>query len=194
MFPKSFNRNQFGGNLGGPILRDKLFFFINYDGIREIHPLPTSINFPSVAMTKGDFSKLCLSYASGVCSDPKGTQLYNPLTGQPFPNNLIPDGMITLQAKTLLSFLPAPTIPSSPGLPNENANWFGAIPLRYGTNNEQARLDGQLGKNDSLVAFFTASRGYPWFYGYAGPPNFGQWTDHGYNFLNFAGTDTHTLS
>jgi len=59
-----FNRNQFGGNLRGPILRDKLFFFINYDGIREIHPGPTSINFPSVAMTHGDFSALCSSYSN----------------------------------------------------------------------------------------------------------------------------------
>src|SRR5947199_8465775 len=59
-----FNRNQFGGNIGGPILRDKLFFFINYDGIREIHPGPTSINFPSVAMTHGDFSALCSSYSN----------------------------------------------------------------------------------------------------------------------------------
>jgi Carboxypeptidase regulatory-like domain len=189
-----FNRNQFGGNIGGPILRDKLFFFVNYDGIREVHPLPTSINFPSAAMTHGDFSALCSKYSAGVCSDPNGTQLYNPLSGQPFLNNQIPAGMITSQAKTLVNFLPAPTLTSSPGLENESPNWYGAIPLRYGTNNEQARLDGQLGIKDSVVAFFTGSRGYPWFYGYAGPPNFGNWTDHGYNFLNFGGTETHTFS
>ena len=35
-----FNRNQFGVNLGGPILRNKLFFFVNYDGLRETHPSP----------------------------------------------------------------------------------------------------------------------------------------------------------
>ena len=56
-----------GATLGGPVpggWRDKLFFFINYDGIREIHPGPTSINFPSVAMTHGDFSALCASYSN----------------------------------------------------------------------------------------------------------------------------------
>jgi hypothetical protein len=194
-----FNRNQFGGNVGGPILRDKLFFFVNYDGIREIHPLPTSINYPSAAMRQGDFSAVCDAYTNGVCSETNSSnpnvQLYNPLTGQPFAGNIIPPAMITSQAKTLLNFLPLPTNPSSPGLPNDaTPNWFGAVPLRFGTNNEQARLDGQVGTKDSVVAFFTGSRGYPWFYGYAGPPNVGQWTDHGYNFLNFAGTETHTFS
>src|SRR5262249_49710122 len=51
-----FNRNQFGANLGGPILRKKLFFFVSYDGIREIHPAPTNTNYPSMAMRRGDFS------------------------------------------------------------------------------------------------------------------------------------------
>src|SRR5207245_11315687 len=100
--------------------------------ICEVHPGATSINFPSLAMRQGDFSALCSSYASGVCSDANGTQLYNPLTGQPFPNNQIPDSMIAPQAKVLANFLPAPTITSSPGLPNENPNWYGAIPLRFG--------------------------------------------------------------
>jgi hypothetical protein len=188
-----FNRHQFGGNLGGPILRNKLFFFIGYDGIREIHPAPTSVNFPSMAMRRGDFSALCPTYASGICSDPNGTQLYNPLTGQPFLDNRIPDSMITSQSRTLAQFLPAPIDSSSPALPNEAPNWRGTVPLRFGTNNEQARVDAQLGAKDSVVAFFTGSRGYPWFYGYAGPSNFGNWSNHGYNFLNFAVTETHTF-
>src|SRR5437016_10693402 len=111
-----FNRNQFGANLGGPILRDKLFFFVNYDGIREIHPQPTQLNFPSTAMRNGDFSALCSGYGSnGVCSDANGTQLYNPLSGQPFPGNQIPSSIIMPQAKALLDFMPAPTDAASPG-------------------------------------------------------------------------------
>ena len=192
-----FNRNQFGGNVGGRLIRDKLFFFGNYDGIREIHPIASSTNYPSMAMRQGDFSALCDAYTAGACSETNpnlpNVQLYNPTNGQPFLNNQIAADMITSQSKLLTSFLPTPTNTSSPGLPNEDPNWFGAIPLRYGTNNEQARLDAQLGSKDSAVAFFTGSRGYPWYYGYAGPPNFGQWTDHGYNFLNFAGTETHTF-
>src|SRR5439155_5419548 len=112
-----FNRNQFGANVGGPILRDKLFFFVNYDGIREIHPLPVTANFPAKAMRNGDFSTLCATYSQGLCTDPNGQQLYNPLTGQPFFNNQIPSTMITSQARTLSGFMPAPTDPTSPGSP-----------------------------------------------------------------------------
>jgi len=63
-----FNRNQFGASVGGPILRDKLFFFVNYDGIREVHTLPVTANFPTLAMRTGDFSSLCPSpYVNGIC-------------------------------------------------------------------------------------------------------------------------------
>ncbi|HEV2495067.1 MAG TPA: TonB-dependent receptor [Terriglobia bacterium] len=194
-----FNRNQFGANVGGPIRRDKLFFFISYDGIRETHPSPDNMLIPSMAMRQGDFSASCDAYTNGVCSETNpnnpNVQLYDPLTGKPFLNNQIPASMITPQAKTLTAFLPPPTIASSPGLPNQaQPNWYGATPLRFGTNNEQIRLDYQAGTKDSIVAFFNGSKGYPWFYGYAGPANYGNWSDHGYNDLNFAGTETHTFT
>jgi carboxypeptidase family protein len=196
-----FNRNQFGANVGGPILRDKLFFFVNYDGIREIHPQPIAVNFPTLAMRHGDFSNLCTTWNSqGLCTDPNGQQLYDPLTGQPFLNNQIPSSRITSQAKVLSSFMPAPnvlTIPPGslylPGSALAPADWSGAIPLRFGTNNAQMRLDGQLGKSDSVVAFATMSKGAPWFYGYACCPNYGSWTDHGYNWDNFSATETHAF-
>ncbi len=199
-----FNRNQFGVNVGGPILRDKLFFFVNYDGIREIHPSPDAENFPSMAMRQGDFSAMCDQYnGSGVCTDSnpnslQNVQLYNPLTGQPFAGNIIPPNMITSQAKIMDAFMPALTVPTSNpnslGLPNDPAsNWYGAIPLRFGTNNEQGRIDSQLGTKDSVVAFAQLSRGLPWFYGYQGPGNYGNWVNHGYNWLNFSLTETHTF-
>jgi hypothetical protein len=197
-----FNRNQFGANVGGPILHDKLFFFVNYDGIREIHPLPVTANFPTLAMRQGDLSNLCTSWSQGLCTDPNGQQLYNPLTGQPFLNNQIPGSMITSQANTLTSYMRAPNVnltpaagalylPGSPYAPEPD--WAGTVPLRFGTNNAQMRLDGQLGSKDSVVAFATTSKGAPWFYGYACCPNYGNWPDHGYNWYNVSGTETHTF-
>ena len=176
-----FNRNQFGVNAGGPILRNKLFFFTNYDGLREIHPQPITANFPSMKMRSGDFSALPI-------------QLYNPLTGQPFPGNIIPQRMITSQAKILDAFMPPPTDPTSPGLPNEAPNWFGTIPLRYGTNNWQARIDGQLTSQDSVTVFYDQSRGLPWFYGGQGPANYSNFTNHGYNWVNASATEMHTFN
>jgi hypothetical protein len=197
-----FNRNQFGANVGGPILKDKLFFFVNYDGIREIHPQPLQYNFPTLAMRQGDFSNLCDTWAQGLCTDStNGQQLYNPYTGQPFLNNQIPSSMFASQATVLSPYMPAPNVnltqapgsPFLPGSPNALYDWDGALPLRFGTNNAQMRLDGQLGSRDSIVLFATASKGAPWFYGYACCATYGSWSDHGYNWYNASGTETHTF-
>ena len=69
---------MFGGTLGGPIIKDKLFFFFDYQGQRFDHP--ASSNFMTVftnAERGGNFSQLT-------------TQLKNPLTGAPYPGNQIP--------------------------------------------------------------------------------------------------------
>ncbi len=85
--------NMFGGTIGGPILRNKLFFFADYQGQRFDHP--ASSNFITVftnAERGGDFSALL----------PK-TQLINPLTGTPYPNNQIPLSQQNIVAANLFS-------------------------------------------------------------------------------------------
>lgn len=74
--------NDFGASLGGPIKRDKTFFFGNYEGSRESTSVVDTLNVPLPAWRTGDFSGL-----SKVVT--------NPYTGQPFPNNMIPPGMIS---------------------------------------------------------------------------------------------------
>src|SRR5437667_12409934 len=106
--------NQFGVSVGGPIKKNKAFFFANYSGLRNHTYTNVSLTFPGAAMREGDFSALCSAYsASGVCTGACGTQLYNPFTGQPFPNNRIPSNLITPQAQKLNAFLPAPTQPTN---------------------------------------------------------------------------------
>lgn len=82
--------NQFGGTFGGRIRRDKLFFFVDYQGFRQA--TPTSLSTTSVFQTpwrSGDFSNL-------LTSTYRNTQLYNPFSvdekgvRQPFPGDLIP--------------------------------------------------------------------------------------------------------
>ena len=201
----AFNRNQFGGNIGGPILHDKFFFFANYDGIREVHPQAITANFPTQAMRQGDFSNLCDKWSAGLCTDTaNGQQLYNPLTGQPFINNQIPPSMFAPQSKELAAFMPLPNVNLAPmtvgnsvvyaGSPfAPSSDYAGELPLRFGTNNAQLRLDGQLGSKDSVVVFGTMSKGSPWFYGYACCATYGSWTDHGFNWYNSSITETHTF-
>jgi hypothetical protein len=90
--------NMFGGTIGGPILKDKLFFFADYQGQRFDHPATS--NFITVftnAERSGDFSQI-------------STQLVNPITKVPYQNNQIPIQQENIVAANLFasSFYPTP--------------------------------------------------------------------------------------
>jgi hypothetical protein len=79
--------NEFGGNVGGPIRKDKTFFFVNYEGFRNRKPTTLQAGVPSAAMRSGDFAEICAAGfdASGQCNDPGG-QLWDPYSGVFDPN------------------------------------------------------------------------------------------------------------
>ena len=105
----TLKRNQFGGTVGGRIVKDKLFFFGGWQSTRN-RQLPTaSTTFvPNSAMLTGDFS----TAASAACqSSGKALTLLNPLAGNaPFPNNVIPQSMLNpVAVKIASSYLPYQT-------------------------------------------------------------------------------------
>ncbi|MDW5267716.1 MULTISPECIES: TonB-dependent receptor [Acidobacteriaceae] len=92
-------RNQFGGSIGGPILKNKLFLFANYQGTRASSAATSNVAFtPTAAMVNGDFSALLQG------SNP--VQLTNPATGLPYPNNQIDPTTFSPGAVKFLSVLP----------------------------------------------------------------------------------------
>src|SRR5579862_4767979 len=113
--------NMFGGTLGGPVIKNKLFFFVDYQGQRfDVPTSPATTTVFSTAERQGNFSQLCPAgfNASGVCTSTinGNVQLYNPCvsftqpctasspaatTRQPFPNNMIPLAMISPVASSL---------------------------------------------------------------------------------------------
>ncbi|PYV44583.1 MAG: hypothetical protein DMG06_05900 [Acidobacteria bacterium] len=97
----SLRRNQFGGSVGGPIIKDKLFFFGTYQGTRQDTAPEGRISFvPTQAERNGDFSDLL-----------PGTQLIDPVNKAPFPNNQIPAERLSAAAKYFLQYIPLPTGP-----------------------------------------------------------------------------------
>ena len=72
-----FSQHQFGGTLGGPVLRTKTFFFGSYQGYRVSQGQTFLSTVPSERMRQGDFGEV-------------NRVIYDPLTGQPFPGNQIP--------------------------------------------------------------------------------------------------------
>jgi len=97
----SLKRNQFGRDVGGHILRDKLFFFTGYQGTRNRqNPTGNTSFVPTAATFAGDFS----AFDSGACvAGGKGRTLTNPQTGQVFAGNQIPMGMFNPQALNIVS-------------------------------------------------------------------------------------------
>lgn len=102
----SLKRNQFGGTLGGPIKKDKLFFFLGYQGtIIRSNPVQAFSFIPTPDMLAGNFSTI----TSPQCNAGKTIQLKNPATGNPFPGNQIPVSMFSQPALKMMTFYPPPS-------------------------------------------------------------------------------------
>jgi carboxypeptidase family protein/TonB-dependent receptor-like protein len=120
----SFKQNQFGGTLGGPIIKDKLFWFGDYQATIIRNPLTWVSKVPTPQERSGDFS------------DPADPTIYDPSTGLPFPGNKIQPNQIDPIAQAFMNLYPDPNQPAGVG------NNFVISPI------EQDRIDQGDGRLD----------------------------------------------
>jgi hypothetical protein len=172
----ALRRNQFGGTLGGPIVKDKVQFFVGFQGTRNFQmAAPTQVIVPTAAALTGDFSTM---FSAACQANGKAKTIKSPTTGTTFAGNKVSTGLFNQQALNILKLVPVSTNPcgtttlSIPNTGDENQgvsriDWeqspkntifgryfitdFSDPPIFDGANLLTTTKAGQLARNQSAV-------------------------------------------
>ena len=132
--------NNWGGSIGGPVLRDKMFFFFNYDRMHNLRETFGFHSVPTAAMRAGDFS------AAGFPT------IYNPHsqtaggTRTPFQNNVIPSNLLDPTALKIQQYFPMPNLPGTAN------NYQVGLTISHPLQRYFGRIDYNIGQKNRLTA------------------------------------------
>jgi outer membrane receptor protein involved in Fe transport len=214
-------RHNFGGTIGGPIVKNKTFFFFDYDGLRRTGLSTANAGVPTDAMRTGDFGELCTANGgtfngSGQCSADAG-QIWDPYSGVysnsaggilrstfiPFnniatyatpggPNPNIAGNLIDPVAQKLMSYFPEPNVTGG----SLEQNWFGSG-SSHGSNKQfDIKIDHRFTENNLISGKFAyqyspSGTGLDCFKNFTDPCQGGPGWTNAHA---FAINDTHTFS
>ncbi len=189
-------QNQFGAVLSGPVWiphlyngRDKTFWAFDYEGRRYTQETVQTAWFPNQKFRNGDFSELLTPNLNPATGKPFRAPIliYDPQTGLPFSNNVVPASRLSPVSQGLLNFLPSPQFQQADILDFTNR---GAIPNTIGQNQYYARIDHNFSESDRIFGRIALDRS-SWYQNYINP-SFPYWLSS--RATNLATQWVHTFS
>jgi Carboxypeptidase regulatory-like domain/TonB dependent receptor/TonB-dependent Receptor Plug Domain len=174
-----FQRNQFGGSLGGPIWKSKrLFFYGAYEGLRQGAPSVNVSSVPTNLERAGDFSQSRNADGSlSVVYDPATTRLNaagNGYIRDPFPGNVVPSARFDSVGRNVVNLYP---VPNTQGDAITNARNF-ALGGKSVSNNDRMDVRVDWAKGEKFTFFARVTKAWqqdivPTFFGNGADSNFG---------------------
>ena len=142
MKPK-YRLNQFGAAIGGPVLKNRTFFFADYQGTRERIGQTFTSTVAPLAWKTGDFSGF--------------NPVLDPITKQPFPNNQVPTSAFDPVALKLIALMPEPTASGTRSFTGVSNNYLTTPVQPVTTDQGDIRVDHRISNNDNFFGRFSMS-------------------------------------
>lgn len=143
----AFRQNQFGGSVGGPIRKDKTFFFADYEGFRRIKGNTFSATIPTACQ----LGRVACNGVQqlGNFSDVPGTQIYDPVSHLPYANNIIPVSALNTVGANYAALYPTLTgcAPTCQFISSPAQSQF--------AHTADARIDHRFSDNDNFYARYS---------------------------------------
>jgi hypothetical protein len=143
--------NTFGVTLGGPVFvprlytgKNRTFFYFTWEGLRFPRQATTANSVPTTRMKAGDFSA-------------EGVTVRDPFTGQPFPDNRIPENRINAAARAVLPYYPNPNVGTGDRF--VNSNFVENRVSNIESNQWDLRIDQQFTTNHSIFGRYSQKHG-----------------------------------